>query len=263
MKSSILALLALVGMAVANRPQLSLNIHDGNFENIGGLDPCLSWSTSCTPCDVGVEYGIKANVIPTTDIASLPKNIWGKVSKSVRGWGLSARAEISGIDFRNTAIDVNAVYVENDLSLHLEASTGNGFNINKLEAIKSFDIDGSRVTVNPRYNINEDEADIVLAYNTDETGIEVTVSQNEQSATLSHRLNNDNRITPTITSNGDISLEWEHRLGGDNSVKTLLKPNKSVDVEWKDSSWTANINVPIDGTDIMGTNVRVKREVNF
>ena len=36
-----------------------------------------------------------------------------------------------------------------------------------------------------------------------------------------------------------------------------------VDMEWKDSAWTANINMPIDGNSISGANVSVKREVNF
>jgi len=263
MKIYILPLLVLCVLTVANRPQLSLNIHNGNFKNIGGLNPCLSWSTSCAPCDIDLEYGIKASVFPTTDISSLPQNIWGKVSKSVSGWNLNARADISGTDFRNTGINFDAVNGENDISLHLEASTGDGINIKKFEAVKGFDVDGSRVIVKPRYNFDKDVADIVLAYNTCDTGLEVTVSQNEQSATLSHQLNDFNCITPTFTRNGDISLEWEHRLGVENSVKTLLKPNKSVDVEWRDSSWTANINLPIDGTSITGTNVSIKREVNF
>merc|ERR1712032_861734 len=115
--------LVLFVLTAANRPQLSLNIHNGNFKNIGGLNPCLSWSTSCAPCDIDVEYGIKASVIPTTDIASLPQNIWGKVSKSISGWGFSARADISGTDFRNTGINVDAVNGESDISFHLKAMT--------------------------------------------------------------------------------------------------------------------------------------------
>lgn len=264
MKTSILALLAVIGTAAANRPQLSLNIKGGNFENIGGLEPSLSWSGSCsTPCDIGLKYGIEASAVPTTDLASIPKNIWGKVSTSVGDWGLSARAKFSGIDFNNADVDIDAVSDENDLSLHIEASAGSGFNINKVEVTKGFEVDGYRVTVNPRYNIDADEADVLIAYNKDKTDIEVTASQNEQSVTLTHRLNADNRIAPTFASNGNISLEWEHKISDDNSVTTTLKPNESVDVVWKDSSWTANINLPMDGTDIKGTNISVKREVIF
>lgn len=60
-----------------------------------------------------------------------------------------------------------------------------------------------------------------------------------------------------------MAVEWERNLGDDNSLTTTLRPNESVDMEWKDSAWTANINMPIDGNTISGANVSVKREVNF
>merc|ERR1739845_188562 len=129
--------------------------------------------------------------------------------------------------------------------------------------VKGFEVDGSRIIVKPRYNVEDNIADVVLAYDSHDNGLEVTISQNDQSATFSHRLNNYNCITPTLTRRGDISIEWDHKLGDVNHVKTLLKPNKSVDVVWKDSSWTAIINLPIDGTSVTGTNVSIKREVNF
>jgi hypothetical protein len=42
-----------------------------------------------------------------------------------------------------------------------------------------------------------------------------------------------------------------------------LKPNDNLNVEWKDDAWTANVNMPIDGTSISGANVGIKRDVNF
>jgi len=93
--------------------------------------------------------------------------------------------------------------------------------------------------------------------------IEITASQDAQSVTFSQQIDDDNRVAPTLASNGDISLEWERDLGGGNSLTATLKPNESVDLEWEDDSWTANINLPIDGTDITGANVSIKREVNF
>eukprot|EP00567_Pseudictyota_dubia_P003441 CAMPEP_0197437728 /NCGR_PEP_ID=MMETSP1175-20131217/4900_1 /TAXON_ID=1003142 /ORGANISM="Triceratium dubium, Strain CCMP147" /LENGTH=45 /DNA_ID= /DNA_START= /DNA_END= /DNA_ORIENTATION= len=45
MKTSALALLALIGGAAAGgRPSLSINVRDGSFDDLGGLDPTLSWS---------------------------------------------------------------------------------------------------------------------------------------------------------------------------------------------------------------------------
>jgi hypothetical protein len=70
-------------------------------------------------------------------------------------------------------------------------------------------------------------------------------------------------VAPTLASNGDIKVEWERALGDSNSITTTLTPNESVDIEWKDADWTASINMPLDGTDIAGTNVSIKREVSF
>ncbi len=81
--------------------------------------------------------------------------------------------------------------------------------------------------------------------------------------TVSRQLDDDNRIAPTLSSSGDVSLEWERALGDNNSLTATLTPNSALDLEWKDADWTANINMPIDGTDITGTNVSIKREVNF
>lgn len=225
------------------------------------MDPSLSWSSSTSSGDVDIEYGVEAEARPTTDIASLPKSIWGKATANVGAWGVSARAEFAGTDFSKADVDVDA---ENgDLSLRLEASAGDGFNVHKVEATKSFDNDGASITVNPRYNLDSDEADVVVAYSKDGTDVEVTASQGDQSVTISRQVDDENRVAPTLASNGAVSLEWERSLGGDNSLTTTLKPNESVDLEWRDSSWTANINVPLDGTDIAGTNVNIKREVSF
>jgi len=263
MKLSALALLTVFGTASAGRPSLSINVQDGNFADIGGLDPSLSWSSSTATGDVDIEYGIEAAARPTSDIASLPKNIWGKASTNLNGWGVSARAEFQGTDFTNAGIEIDAKNEDVDLDIHLEASAGDGFSVNSVEATKRIDADGASISVNPRYNVGTEEADVVLSYAKDGTSVELTASQDAQSVTLSRQLDDDNRVAPTLASNGDISVEWERALGDDNSLTATLKPNDSLDLEWKDADWTANINMPIDGTDITGTNVSIKREVNF
>ena len=241
--------------------QLQINVQDGSFADLGGLDPSLTWSASTSSGDVDIEYGIEASARPTSDLASLPKNVWGKASTNVSGWGVSARAEFTGTDFSKADVDIDAD--NGDLAIHVDASAGDGFSVSNVEATKSFDQDGAKITVNPRYNVATEEADVVVAYSKDGTDIEVTASQADQSVTISRQLDDDNRVAPTLASNGDISVEWERSLGDGNSLTATLKPNESVDLEWNDASWTANINLPIDGTDITGTNVSIKREVNF
>lgn len=93
---------------------------------------------------------------------------------------------------------------------------------------------------------------------------QVNASKDEQSIKVSQQIDDDNRVAPSIAlRSGKMAVEWERNLGDDNSLTTTLRPNESVDMEWKDSAWTANINMPIDGNSISGANVSVKREVNF
>jgi len=257
MKTSAIALLTFLGAAAAGRPQLSINVQDGNFADLGGLDPTISWGSSTTSGDIDIEYGIEASATPTADIASLPRKIWGKASTSVGDWGVTARADLDAQDLSSADIEVDAV--NGDLSIHLEANAGEGFSVNTIEATKVID----DFTVTPRYDLNTEEADVVIAYSSGDTSVEVTASKDAQSVKLSQQVDDDNRITPTLASNGDISVEWERSLGDDSSLSTTFKPNDSIDVEWKDSAWTANVNMPIDGTDITGANVSIKREVNF
>ena len=157
--------------------------------------------------------------------------------------------------------------------------------IHAIEATQGFDADGAKITVNPRYNLDTEEGDVVINYDAGDTNVELTASASAQSVkiehqagdtnfevnasadaqsvTISQKLDDDNRIAPTITSNGDISVEWERNLGDDNSLSATIKPNDAIDLEWKDSDWTANINLPIDGTTITGANVGIKRDVSF
>jgi hypothetical protein len=143
------------------------------------------------------------------------------------------------------------------------ASTGGAFNVRSIEATKGFDNNGARVTVTPRFNLEDDTRDVVINYNNDNTDVKLTASANNQEVTISQQIDGDNRIAPTINSRGDISVEWERRLSDDSSLTANLRPNDSLNVEWRDSAWTANVNMPIDGTNINGANVSIKRDVNF
>jgi len=265
MKFTAVSLLALFGAAAAGRPQLSIQVRDGKFADLDGLEPSISWGGSSTQGDLNVEYGVDLAARATADIGSLPKSVWGKASRSFGGWDASARAELANGQLDQADIEVEANNAENDLAVKLVASAGkgSGFAVSRVEATKGFDASGARITVNPRYNLNNEDGDVVIGYSRDDTEIEVTASKDDQSVTISQRLDDSNRIAPTVSRNGNISLEWERKLSDDSSVTTTVKPNNAVDVEWKDHSWTANINVPIDGTNIGGTNVSIKRDVTF
>jgi len=286
MKLSPLALLSVIGVAAANSPSLSISIKDGSYGGLDGLDPTLKWSDSTSSGDMDIEYGIESSATPTSDIASLPRNIWGKLTTDVSGWGVSARAEVDAQARDSADIEIDATNADNDVSVSLTASASSGgFSVKTVEATKGIDSDDSRITVNPRYNMETEEADVVVTYDSgdtnieltastdaqtviisqqmDDTNIELTASADAQSLTISQQVDDDNRVAPTITSNGDISVEWERSLGDDSSLTATVVPNDSVDIEWTDGDWTTNVALPLDGTDITGATVGISRDVHF
>ena len=210
-----------------------------------------------------LSYGIKASARPTTDLASLPRSIWGKASTDISGWGVSARAELDGQDFKNADLQVDADNDDADLSLRMVARAGEEFSVKRVEATKGFDASGARVTVTPRFNLEDDSRDVVVNWSNDKTNVKLTASTEDQEVTVSQQIDDNNRIAPTINNKGDISVAWERRLTDDSSLTATLKPNDNINVEWRDAAWKANVDMPIDGTDIKAANVHIKRDVNF
>jgi len=261
MKTSALALLAVISSVNANLPSLSIKVSDGSFADLGGLEPTLSWSANAKAGDIDIEYGLEADARVSSDLASLPKNVWGKASTDIGGWGVTARAEFQGTDFSSADLDIDAV--NDDLSIHIDASSDGSLAVNRVEATKSFDADGAAVTVTPRYDVGSGSTDVVVSYAKDDTSLELTASQEAQSITISKQIDATNRVAPTIGSNGDFSLEWERSLSDDSSLTATVKPNDSVDVEWSDGAWVANVNMPLEGNSISGANVSIKRDVSF
>jgi hypothetical protein len=303
-----IAYLALVSTCVyAGRPQLSISLRDGNFDGLDGLDPTINWEGSSSSGDLDLSYGLESAIRPTSDIASLPRNVWGKAKTNGAGWGVSARAEVDGENRRQADLEFDADNEDADLSLRLTASAGNGFNVNKVEATKGLDVNGARVTINPRYDMASETADVVLGYDNGDTNVQLTASADNQEVNIKHRLDNtnieltasadnqevtidhqmdktnvkltasvdnqevtisqqvdaNNRIAPTINNRGDLSVEWERNLGDDSSLTAKLRPNDSLNVEWKDNDWTANVDMPLEGANVRGANVSIKRDINF
>jgi len=275
MKFTALTFLSFAGLAAAgNRPQLSVNIQGGNFAGIEGLEPTVTWEGESKSGDVDLSYGVDVAAQPTKNIASLPRTVWGKASTSVNGWLASVRAEIDAQSPESVALEVEADNKENALSIKIEGQCSQSeAKVASVEATKIFETEKAVVSVNPRYNLDTEEADIVAGYVQGDTEVEVTASKDSQKLVVSHQLDDDNRIAPTFTRTeggflgfGDkdaVSLEWERKLGDDRSITTTLKPNESLDIEWKDDAWTANINFPVEGTEITAANVNIKREVTF
>ena len=270
------------------------------------MEPSISWEGSSKSGDLDLSYGIEADARPTTDIASLPRNIWGKASTNVAGWGVSARAERKR-DNADTGVEVDLDNEDADLSVRMVASAGNGFSVNRVEATKGLDVSGARVTINPRYDLGSEEADVVVSYDNgdtnvkltasadsqeveanhsmgdtkigvkasaasqeitldhtmDNTNIKLTASADNQEVTIRQRLDDSNVVAPTINNKGDISVAWERSLGDDSSLTATLKPNDSLNVEWNDGDWTASVDCGLDGINVDGANVHIKRDIKF
>ncbi|KAL9185960.1 hypothetical protein ACHAXT_003737 [Thalassiosira profunda] len=272
-----LALLAAVGVSavaagpgISGRPQLSITIRDGNFTDIEGLDPTITWENSAVlDNDVAIQYGIDLSA-RTTNLASLPRRIWGRASRVFSDrFAVSTRLEMDVQSMDRMDFEVDGEDEDLDLQLRMigSAPTGvkgwQGARVAFVEGTKGFDNDGNRVTVNPRYNVNYNHADVVVTYDADDTLIKVTASKDDQVVTISQKLNDENIISPTIGRDGSLSLAWDRKLGEDNSVRTTLNPNRSVDVEWRDADWTANVNFPMDESDVRGATVHIKRDIKF
>jgi ankyrin repeat protein len=242
---------------------LQISVRDGNFNGLDGLDPTVSWENSGKAGDLDISYGVEAEARPTTEIASLPRKLWGKASTDVSGWGVSARADIDAQNLDSAELEIDANNKDNDISVNMLASAGRDFNVRSVQATKGFDANGARVTVTPRLDLENDDRDVEINYTNDKTSVKLMASASGQEVTISQQVDGDNRIAPTVNSNGDLSVEWERRLSDDGALTATLKPNESLDVEWRDAAWTANVNMPIDGTNINGANVSMKRDVNF
>lgn len=249
-----------------------ITIRDGNFTDFDGLEPTITWENSQQlPHDVDFRYGIDLSA-RTTNLASLPRRIWGRASRRFAAdrFAFSARLDMDVQRMDTVDFQIDAADDDNDLKLTMVGSAAASLKrfatsprVSHIEITKGFDNDGNRITVNPRYNVNYDHMDVVMTYDADDTLIKVTASQDDQVVTISQQLNDDNMLSPTISSDGSLSLAWERKLGDHNSVRTTLNPNRSVEVEWKDEAWTANVNFPMEEDNLKGATVHIKRDVRF
>mmetsp|Transcript_16371 Transcript_16371/g.24001 ORF Transcript_16371/g.24001 Transcript_16371/m.24001 type:complete len:265 (+) Transcript_16371:66-860(+) len=264
MKVSCAVLLVIIGVAAAGRPQLSIKLKDGNFADLGCLDPSISWEASRKTGEIDFEGGI--NIVPqaTNDFASLPKSVWGKASASILGWGVSARAAVGSANSSSADIEIEANEDQSDVSFKMFGSlTDLSFSASKIEATKTMHADGANISVTPRYDLDTEEGDLVMSYSKDDVKLEVMSSKQDHAVSYSQQLDDENRLGGSMTKSGSVSLEWERALAGDKSVTAILKPNESIDVEWNDDPWKVNMNIAIDGASIVGPTVSITRDLTF
>lgn len=195
--------------------------------------------------------------------------MWGRASRVFANrYALSARVDVDFQSMDRVDFEIDGEDDETDIKMRLLGRAGtssllSGTSVGHVEFTKGFDNNGNRVTVNPRYNVDYQHADVVVTYDADDTLIKVTASRNDQVVTISQKINEENMISPTIGRDGSLSLAWDRKLGDSSSIRTTLNPNRSIDVEWRDAAWTANVNFPMEENDLRGATVHIKRDIKF
>jgi len=273
MKFTLIALAAVLASANAiSKPSLSISVTDGNFDGVGGLDPTLTWSGSSAAGDnVDIEYGVEATAVPTTDIASLPKKIFGTLKTDVAGWGVSIGANkemASGV----TDIEVSADNEDADLSVKVVATADGG--VDTVSATKGIDVDGASLTITPTYSLASEDADVVVTYSNDDTSVELTASADSQEVVIKHDLGDtqvqltaskdaqelvldhtmDKTSVKLTASVDDQEITISQQIDDDNKISPTISRDGSVSVEWErsldgDNSLTATVK-PDDSIDV-------------
>lgn len=195
-----------------------------------------------------------------------PFNIWGKVKRSVAGWDLQAKLDTDSDRFRQVDIDVEAEGGPTDCKLRAQGSVDTSAQTGELREVglsQSFDAPGGNMAVSPSYNLASKKADVVLAYENQDTDTTVTIAadMDSQRVTVSQRIDDDNEISPSITSDGDIELQYK-RIMGDGVMTANYKPNDSTSVKYEEGPWVASANFPMDGYyQLGGPSLNIKRSI--
>jgi hypothetical protein len=240
-----------------------ISVTDGNFDGVDGLDPTLSWSGSSSAGDIDLDYGIESAVRPTTDLASLPRKVFGTLKTNVAGWGITAGAD-RDMATGATDIEINADNADADLSVKVLASADGG--VDSISATKGFDVDGNRVTINPRYSLANEDADVVVTYNGGDTNVELTASadsqevvvthdmgdtniqltasKDSQEVVLDHTMDNTNIKLTASADNQEVTISQQ--VDDNNKISPTLNRNGDISVQWErdlgdDNSLTATL----------------------
>lgn len=264
MKFSLVTLAAVLYSAEAiARPSLSISVTDGNFDGVDGLDPTLTWSGASSAGDMDLEYGIEAAARPTTDLASLPRKVFGTLKTNVGGWGVTAGAN-RDMESGATDIDLSAVNEDADLSVKVVATADGG--VDSISATKGLDVDGASLTITPTYSLASEDADVVVTYDNGETNValtasadsqevvikhdmgdtnvQLTASKDSQEVVLDHTMDNTNIVLTASADNQEITISQQ--IDDDNKISPTINRSGDISVAWErslgdDNSLTATV----------------------
>lgn len=135
--------------------------------------------------------------------------------------------------------------------------------LNKITIDKGIEALGGRFSITPTYDVAASDAQVTLAYDSEDTTVTIDASQSKQKLTVSQVVAEGHRLTPSVTSSGDVSLAWKKDLDGGDSITTTITPGEKVNVKWEDGPWVAEFDSPLNGHKTEGLSVKVNRKLTF
>lgn len=143
----------------------------------------------------------------------------------------------------------------------------------KAEALKIggkriFDVFDTKLMVEPRYNFEKGEGDVVLGVekvheDESDTRVYLTASQQDQNLLVQHTRDSTTAAVKAGTSNGFMRASLKHDFPDLGSVKATITSD-DIDLELKQDGWTAGASVPLEG---LGLNseptVRFSKKLSF
>jgi len=122
---------------------------------------------------------------------------------------------------------------------------------------KSIEIPIGKITVSPRYNVDNKKADVGVSYAI--SGTSVGVDSSNRKITVAQVVGGNTLVVPSITTNGDFDLAVQRNFDGIGKITASIKPNSAVNIRWEDGPWIADLNAPMDGFKFKGIDVSYKR----
>ena len=193
------------------------------------------------------------------------ETIWGKVQKTVRGFGLGAGARLAIATPGDVDLDFQCD-TPTDTKLTVQASTNGGeFSVDKVKGIQALDTPVGAVIAAPSYDLGTGKGDLSVAFAKDDaSSIQVdTNTDKDVKVTLTHRVGASHVIKPSYTSDGQFELDYDAKVEY-GIITTTYKPDHHINVKWSDGPWQANFLAPLSGYYNLqdGVKVSVKTRVD-
>lgn len=178
----------------------------------------------------------------------MPYGIWGRVKKTVRGVGLSAKVDTSSKDVTSFGVDLQAA-TPSGTTFQLTGVANpevRSMSLDNIQVTQKFETNAGKFILAPRYNVASSAADVSLVYGRDDTTVKIDANMDKQKFTISQGFGDNNSVSPSFTSDGDIELSYS-RTFGSGALTAAYKPDANVKLTYEDGPWVATVTAPIDG----------------